>query len=139
MGLSRVGLLTALMLLAFGLFGGAALPDQRKEFPPGSPDRETPEEFIPGEVLLQLKPGASEEVTRSLAAQIQARVIGKIPEYYLYLLKFPAAADRAAQKDQIDEVIKKLQAHPQVQAAFPNYRLRIPPQPVFPPPRKPDF
>jgi hypothetical protein len=139
MGTDGLGRLSIWLMVAWGLVGGLALGAQGGKGPPGALGGGLAEQYQPGEVILKLKPGAPEEVARTLAAQMQGEVAKQVPEYRLYLLIFPAAPDPAAQKAQLDEIIKRLKAHPQVEAAYPNYRVSIPPQPVIPSPRKPGF
>lgn len=134
---SRASLLALLAAAALGLFGGVALPGTTKGVGQEAPAGEQQGVMKPGEVLLKLKPGVPAEVAHTLAARVQGRVAGSIPEYRLYLITFPAAADEAAQKEQIQAVIRECQANPQVEAAFPHYRVAIPPQPGPVLPRKP--
>ena len=106
-------------LLAGEIQGEAAAPVGTESARPQPPARE----FIPGQVVVQVRPGVGDPEVRALAAQLQARVAGRIPEYRLYLLELPEAAAAPAR---VQEAIDFLQKQPQVESAFPNYKAGIP-------------
>ncbi len=117
--------------------GGVALSDNHDRDRSEPPRVEEPGELAPGEVILKLKPGVPEEVAHTLAAQVQGQVSGRISEYRLYVIRFPFPPEKKAQEAQVHEAIRTLTAHPEVEAAYPNYRVRIPTPPGSPSPKKP--
>ncbi|MFP3868031.1 MAG: S8 family serine peptidase [Desulfobacteraceae bacterium] len=134
LGKVRVGLIVLVLLAAGGL--DAVIHAEPMDSEEKKPDIAAPMEFIPGQVMVQVKPGTPEEEVHKLAAQLQAQVGPQIPEYCLYLFQLPVVEGEAAQQAQLQEAINWLQEQPSVQAAHPNYKVSIP-RPVTPPqPRK---
>ena len=133
LGKGLAGLIVVLLIMAVGR---SQLKAQTKGMePPGGKFGITePMECIPGQVMVQVKPGTPEVEVQQLAAQLQAQVGPQIPEYCLYLFQLPPVEGEAAQAAQLQDAIKWLQAQPAVQAAHPNYKLSIP-RPVEIPPK----
>jgi thermitase len=106
-------LLTITLLLSFQA-ASAAWPGDRPERtgpPAGSPPDSG--EFVPGEVLVKFKKGASLSSARAVLSAQNVRAVGEIPALGVQRLSVP--------KGQELTVIAALQHHPLVEYAEPNY------------------
>ncbi|MFP3868032.1 MAG: S8 family serine peptidase [Desulfobacteraceae bacterium] len=91
-----------------------------------------PGEYVPGEVIVQLKQGTPKQLAESLATQLQGEVKGHIPEYSLFLIALPRVPGKSPVKGQVEAAMTSLKINPQVVAAFPNTLFSIPRPGVIP-------
>jgi thermitase len=123
-------LLTITLLLSFQA-ASAAWPGDRPERT-GPPASSPPDsgEFVPGEVLVKFKKGASLASARAVLSAQNARAVGEIPVLGVQRLNVPEGQELA--------IIEALQRNPLVEYAEPNYIIRaidtIPDDTYFNPP-----
>jgi hypothetical protein len=86
--------------------------------PAAQPTQESPSPFVPGEVLVQYRPGVAEHRRAGARAAARARVLRRFAALEAEHLRLEAGADPRA-------VARALRADPHVRAAQPNYLRRI--------------
>lgn len=89
-------------------------------------DIASPGEAIPGEIVLQLKPGATARQAEATAKAIGGRITGNIDEYGLYRVALSARPAAAGTLGAESAAIAAAKADPAVMAAFRNVKFSIP-------------
>ena len=98
-------------------------------------DIAAPGETEPGEIIIKMKPGMSALHAEKVAARLGARITGTIEEYGLYRIELNLQARAAGAGDAVLHAIGAAKSHPNVAAAFSNFKFSIP-KPVGAPGRQ---
>ncbi len=86
----------------------------------------TPDDFVPGEILLCLKPGHTLDTARSIASRINAEA-QPIAVQDTYLLRLKNTKDKSAQQlfEEVQRLVEQLQQDARVLSAEPHWRARV--------------
>jgi hypothetical protein len=98
------------------------------------PYKLTPEEVVPGEILLRLKPGYTLETARQLASAFGASVI-PIAVQDTYIVRLPDRAAPNALLERVYQVVEDLQKRAETLYVEPHWRARKfaePNDPLYP-------
>ena len=93
-----------------------------------------PEEVVPGEILLRLKPGYTIETARQIASAYGASVV-PIAVQDTYVLRLPTNAAPAVLLQRVYQVIEEIAKRPEALYVEPHWRVQlddIPNDPLFP-------
>jgi len=93
-----------------------------------------PEEVVPGEILLRLKPGYTIETARQIASTFGARVV-PIAVQDTYILRLPDEGTPQALLQRVYQVIDEVAKRPEALYVEPHWRVQlddIPNDPLFP-------
>ncbi len=96
----------------------------------------TPNDVVPGEIVMRLKPGRTLDTARAIANLINADAHPiPVQDTYLLRLRNVAQLTRETAFEKVQESLRRLEQHPDVLYVDPNYLLRkhdIPNDPLFP-------
>jgi hypothetical protein len=95
----------------------------------------TPDDVVPGEMIVRLKPGRTFETARAIASSVNAEVRPiRVQDTYVLRLRDQSVAP-ATLLQKVQDTVKSLQKHPDVLYIDPHYIKRyhdIPNDPLFP-------
>jgi len=92
-----------------------------------------PEEVVPGEILLRLKPGYTLDTARQIASAFGAAVI-PIAVQDTYIIRLPDKAEPAPLLERVYQVVDALEKRAEVLLVEPHWRVRpldVPNDPLF--------